>query len=235
VLRVNTKMPQRKRNNNRYRKHRKRGRRANANSVQLQRNSGPNFMPARFETTLSFCKLTSVANNGFGFANARFTPTAAYDVDPLIASTAVPGFTELAGMYRFYRVKAFSVEATFVNLDSATAALVYISLSNVDPGANSTVAQEYISNRRARVDIVGNSSGNSKSRMLKIDSSIANFGGVIWTGQLDTYSSSVTSTPTNNIFFVVGCQTTSAMTMGVAAMIYIDLSIEFFELASPAT
>jgi len=196
-------------------------------------NRSLNMMPSRFRTRLTFQKYTNIVNNTFTFANIRFSPTNCYDIDPVLASTAMPGFTELGGLYRFYRAKSFRASATFSNLD-ATAANCYICPINLDPGANDTTSQNLLSNRRSKSIMVGPSTGMSTSREISIVTGIDEFGGVKWLGQLDQYCASTAGTsPTNNIWVAVGVETSSAMTLGVAVCVKITVEVEFFELASP--
>jgi len=190
-------------------------------------------MPARMETRLTYQKTVAVANAGFTYANVRFTPTSAYDVDPTLGSTAMPGFSELSGIYRFYRVRSFVCRARFSNLDSATTGTVYICPTNIDPGANASPNQPYISNRRARTDIIGPLNGNGVSKALVVKAGPDTYGGVVWTGQLDSYCAGVASTPTNNIYVAAGFQANTAMTSGVNLDISITIRLEFFELSSP--
>jgi len=185
------------------------------------------------QTTLTYQKTVAVLNAGFTYANVRFTPTSAYDVDPTLGSTAMPGFSELSGIYRFYRVRHFMARAMFSNLDAATTGTVYLTPTNIDPGANASPNQPYISNRRAKTYIIGPLNGNGVSKALVVRTGPDDFGGVVWTGQLDSYCAGVASTPNNNIYVAAGCQMNTAMTAGVNMDIMINIQVEFFELASP--
>jgi hypothetical protein len=69
-------------------------------------------MPDKFRTRLQYWKAIS-------FSNATptpqyFIPSNAYDIDPLLASTAMPGFAEFASFYSHYRVLGarVSIEAS---------------------------------------------------------------------------------------------------------------------------
>jgi len=198
-------------------------------------NRSINMMPSRFRTRLTFQKFTTIVNNGFTYGNTRFVPTTCYDVDPAGGSTAMPGFSELGALYRFYRAVSFRATATFSNLD-ATAVNCYICPSNSDPGNNSTTTQGLLSNRRSKAVMIGPSTGLSTSREIGVTVAIDEYGGIRWTGQLDNYCASTTaSAPTNNIFVAVGIETVPNMTLGVAIAFKVTIEIEFFELTSPQT
>jgi len=179
-------------------------------------------------------KFASVNNTTFTFANVRFEPTFCYDIDPAVGSTAMPGFTELGALYRFYRMVSCEADVGFSNIDTATVATVYICPTNIDPGANTTTAQNLLSNRRSVQRTIGPLNGNGIANHLKSVFGIEDFGGVKWTGQLDQYCGSTAGTaPSNNIFLAVGAFTTPSMTTGILADVRLTIEVEFFELATP--
>jgi hypothetical protein len=202
--------------------------------MDLLINRSLNFMPSRFRTRLAYEKFVIINNATFSFANVRFIPTGAYDIDPVVGSSAMPGFSELGSMYRFYRTTGFHVTASYSNLDT-NAAICYLCPQNVDPGANESTSQSLLSNRRSIQKMIGPSTGNGVAQNLACSVSIEEYGGVKWTGQLDGYSAAVSSNPTNNIYIVPGVLTTNAMVNGVACSIKITIEIEFFELSTTGT
>jgi hypothetical protein len=203
--------------------------------MYLMVNRSINYMPSRFRTVLAFTKFYNMNFATNNFANTRFEPTNAYDVDPTLGSTAVPGFTELAGCYRFYRVKQFRVKCSFSNNDTTTSAVCYVCPVNTDPGVNTTTYQQLLSNRRSVQKIVGPSTGNGIVNNITTDVSVDDYGGVKWTGQLDAYCASTSSSPTNNIWVAVGIESSAALTNGMAVNFNLIIEIEFFELNDPAT
>jgi len=193
---------------------------------------GLNFMPPIFQTRLRFSKQITMLNVTSGWTNIRFSPTAAFDVDPVIGSTAMPGFTELAGIYRFYRVRGSSIIADFGNLD-ALAGIAVVCPVNFDPTSNTTLFQQYLSSRSARMKPLGLASGNGVAQ-IKHHLTDRDFGGALSVA-IDTYTASVTAIPTNNIWWLVGAYLSAIQTNGVFVAVEIDIDVEFFELSSPAT
>lgn len=197
---------------------------------------GPSFFFSRVGTVLCFQKLAIINNPTFTFANIRFEPTFAYDVDPTAGSTALPGFTELGLLYRFYRVQWFKLTVKFSNLDAGTTCTTFVCPSNTDPGANTSSIQNLVSNPRCRDDQIGGQNGNGLSKKIVINVGTDEFGGVVYTGQIDNYvGSSAGTAPTNNIFGVVGILTTPAMTSGVSVDVRLKIGIQFLELSNPVT
>jgi hypothetical protein len=72
----------------------------------------------------------------------RYTPNAAYDVDPVLGSTSTPGFAEYAALYTYYRVHSYTIKIKFSNLDNLGISL-YIVHSNTDPGTGGTNYHNY--------------------------------------------------------------------------------------------
>ena len=130
-------------------KSRSQRRSANKNQPIITINRSLNYMPSRLRTTLKYNTSGILNNAGVVFANVRLKPTDAYDVDPTLGSTSMPGFTELAAIYRYYRVRACLFKADFSNRESFPL-MAYVALVNQDPGQNSSAYQNYLSSRRTK-------------------------------------------------------------------------------------
>lgn len=225
----------------RNRKARGKRRKGPSEAQSVKRTLGINHrlepLPPRFRTTLSFQSNSLIRNAASTFANSVFWPTYLFDVDPLVGSTAIPFFTEMAGFYRYYRLVSFTCTATFANLDATTAGTVYLIPLNINPGANALTFQSMLSNNRCKTAIMGLSGGNGISKTLRIRAGVDEFGGVVWSGQTDAYSgtTSGSSAPVNNIYVAAGWSCTPAMGNGVVADVVFKFDVEFFEYTTPPT
>lgn len=176
-----------------------------------------------------------INNAGAVYANKRWIPTYAYAIDPVLGSTAMPGFSEMQGLYRYYRVRQFRTTASVVNRE-AFAIQAWMCPSNGDPGANTASYQNYISNRRAKVVALGQNSGNSRGTLTLPWVSVSNFGGSASTNVNDDYATSTSTQPTNNIYVGVGVSTDgTVLAGGCYVTITHDIELDFFEPASPST
>jgi len=225
----------------RNKKNKRNGRRTfhkeSVNDREIVYARGPNPFPSRYQTSLRFQSNSIIKNAAATFANSVFWPTYLYDVDPLVASTAIPNFTELAAIYRYYRLIGYSCTVDFTNLDSTSAGTVYLCPLNINPGANSASFQAYLSNPRAKSCIIGISTGKGAAGPIKIAVGVDEFGGVKWTGQIDAYcgTTSGSSAPVNNMYVAVGYECTPAMGNGLVANVVLRLRCEFFEFTTPPT
>jgi len=171
--------------------------------VHLTIHRGPNYVPDRFRTTLRFQKTTVLINGISPFSSQVLIPTFAYDIDPLVGSTAMPGFTELGTLYRKYRVHGSSLRVSFNN-EEAFANLCYICPTNTSFGANYANYQYFLSNIRTKTKVAGAISGASRVD-LSASFTTAEFGGASDLLIDDAYSGFCTGgSPTNNIYWNIG-------------------------------
>jgi len=193
-----------------------------------------NFMPDRLRTTLRFSEVDVINNAGFINANIRHRPTCAYDINPALGSTAMPGFTELGGMYRFYRVNKWVSTARWSNNETFPVQ-AYIAAVNFDPTVNTAAFGQYLSSRTSKKAFLGPLTGYSVAT-LQLPVSVASFGGSqTSTKQIDSYCGTTAGTiPTNLIWLIIGVLGGPVLVNGVSVVIDHDIDVDFFELANPA-
>jgi len=180
-----------------------------------------------------FFPLPTALSNTVG--NVRFEPTYLYDVDPVVGSTALPGFAEYGALYRQYRVNSASIDLRLANNDTQNI-LVYCCPVNSDPGANynSAAAQQYLGSRLSKRQILGPLSGQNQGHLSDYQT-VAGFGGAA-NRQIADFYTGLTSgvAPQNNFFWTVGIVCSSTSSTGVTVDMTLDVEVEFFELASPS-
>jgi hypothetical protein len=71
-------------------------------------------MPSQYVTNLKYLVAYVVTGVGTTQTSVQYR-TEAYDVDPALASTAMPGFTELAGVYQRFRALRMSYKFSAAN------------------------------------------------------------------------------------------------------------------------
>jgi len=193
-----------------------------------------NYVPDRMRTTLRFQKTTVLINGISPFSSQVLIPTFAYDIDPLVGSTAMPGFTELGTLYRKYRVRSSTIQVSFNN-EEAFGNLVYVCPTNSSFGANYANYQYFLSNIRSKKVMIGAISGASRAN-LRASFSVSEFGGVSDVLIDDSYSGFCTGgSPTNNIYWNVGNLGVIAAVSGVFVSIDLQVVIDFYEVTTPAS
>jgi hypothetical protein len=193
------------------------------------------WAPRRVRASLLYHAFGVVNNVGIAHANVRYTPTYAYDIDPLLASTAMPGFTEWGAIYRFYRTHSSSIRVTFSNKEAfpITSCICPV---NFDPTANTASFANYFSSRLSKTAAAGPLTGNGVN-VLQNSFTTADIGGVASIQTLDSYcaQTSGAAAPGNNWYWFVGILTDGSLLVnGVFFDVALTVDVEFFELQSPS-
>lgn len=193
------------------------------------------LMPPRFQTTLRYEAEGNQLNAGVNYSNTRLQPTTPYDVDPTLGSTAMPGFTELAALYRRYRVNRWVHKVMFANNESFPV-VVYLCPNNVDPGSNTASFQNFLSSRSSTKKMLSAKGGQDRGIVVSRFSQ-SSFAGVPKSRSDDNTAgnTSGSSAPNNNIWSVVGIHSVNVQVSGVFVSNQIDIEVEFYELTTPAT
>jgi hypothetical protein len=186
------------------------------------------IMPDRMYTKLRFYGLGAISISA-GFANgARYRPSAAYDVDPVAASTATPGFSEFAAFYNGYRVTCSRFLTRFVNPSATVGVNVVIVPLNSDPGSSPSFATiaSWVSNPYAKHKMLG--CGGSKSETLSCLMSTEKIFGSKMVYMDDNFSSLTSSIPNNNWYWGVGVIAPASTTVSITTEIDVEMGVEFF-------
>lgn len=94
-------------------------------------------VPTSTRANLVYMDALALTEGAVGAGTAKMMRlNAPYDVDPSLASSAVPGFSEMAGFYQSYRVLRVEVKASFAVFGNAAGSVAQISLF---PTATSSV------------------------------------------------------------------------------------------------
>lgn len=190
------------------------------------------IVPPSMITTLVFQSTShSPLNNaGLTYASVRFRPTSAYDVDPTIGGTSMPGFNEMAGLYGKYRVLRFKTSVVFVNAeDFPLNAIVFP--SNFDLGANYSQVQSQFGNSFAKYRYLSPKGGMDRATIVTPWLSARQIVGTDSVYLDDDYSANTNTSPTNNSYINVAIWTgnTTQLTVGVGLQIVITCEVRFSE------
>jgi len=151
------------------------------------------------------------------------------------SATNVPGYSELSGLYRKYRVRSGHVRYSLAN-DEAFPVEMFCTPVNFLP-STVTDPSRFFSMLNSRRQIVSAKGGVDHATVLT-RASIAHFGGSLNSTVEDAYVGTTdnSSPPSDNLYFIYGFVTnglaTAAANLGVVT---VELELDFFELQSPAT
>jgi hypothetical protein len=190
------------------------------------------IMPDRMYTRLRFSGITAITvptTSAVGFY--RYRPSSAYDIDPALGSTAMPGYTELAAFYQTYRVTMSRMKIIVVNPSPVTTATVAMGPVNFDPGA--TPSAGYITAMAGQPYAQYKLAGLLGSPPITLESTMSTEK-IFGSRQIyfdDNFNSLVTGIPINNWFWVIGLALPGAPASAIIfqILIEIDVGIEFFD------
>jgi hypothetical protein len=191
--------------------------------------------PSRMYVTLSYNDFPHIVSSGNNASNNRYIPTYCYDVNPLLASTNIPGFIEYGGLYRYYRVLRATTRISLANGETFPG-VAYIVPVNSDPGSNValTVADGYAAQPQTKRRALGGNGGNNLVNFTETEYT-SKFAGAWDEGVFDNYCAPIGSStpPANNWYFMVGFITFVGQVSGLYGTADFDIDICFFEQTSP--
>lgn len=199
--------------------------------------SGPNeFMslsrvfPPRMNMKLKFWTQVPFNLVASTFANYRFRPSGAFDIDPALGGTSMAGFAECAAFYATYRVCSSKIKVTLINPSNVTPVTLIVLPMNADP-----------TNSFSNANIIA-SMGNPYS--ISKTSGLLGSPPVVLSRSMTTkkifgdsmvlfdhnFTSLVTTVPANNWFWNVCVFTSlSFISTAVYATVEIEVDCEFYD------
>jgi hypothetical protein len=185
-------------------------------------------MPSEFTTTLKYIVQDVVTNVAGTKASIRFR-SEAYDVDPAIASTAMPGFVEFAGFYARYRTLALGYKFSVSNQEAFSMSVIHgFSTTSI---ASGSLNIEYSGNPLFRTQMLGPATGEGQA-VLSGKKSIVQISGTnqalfddIYTGS----TASATLASAGTVYCYFGIITPAALTaLGCLVTVEVSLDLTFY-------
>jgi hypothetical protein len=189
------------------------------------------IVPDRMYTKLRFFGASTISFVIGDTVHAkRWRPTAAFDVDPLLGSTATPGFAEFSTFYSSYRVTSSNFRAEFTQTSTVGLTAIIVPL-NADPGATPTftTAASWASLPFAKHKMLP--PAGSPTVTLSQSMSTEKIFGSDMVYFDDNFASLVTTVPNNNWYWAIGVIASPAVggLVNVNFMADIELGIEFYD------
>lgn len=207
------------------------GVRASPNSLVRLPRSVTQIMPDRLLTKLTYKGFTgmTIPAAGTNFSR-RWMPTAAFDIDPLLGSTTVVGYTELSAFYNAYRVNSSVLTCRFANTTNTPCQGVIVPL-NADPGVAPTlpVVQSWENNPYSVVKLVPSTGATivSSSRYMSTEKLY----GTKMVLYDDNFASLTNTIPVNNWFWAVAILSPGSVAVATTIQVEVDITIqlEFYD------
>jgi len=204
------------------------GRRGNQSMQMIPRQVGL-ILPDMYRTKLRFWKQVPFNFTATNVVGVRFRPSSAFDVDPLFATTAMAGFTEMATIYASYRVIQSKCNVEVITASPANPTNIQLVPANMDPGA--TPPSAYVIAQREQPYAKFGLTGLSGSAPLKLTSVMKTqrmFGSRMIMYD-DNFSSLTNTSPVNNWFWVITGSVSVFDPNLTWVTITIDVDVQFFD------
>lgn len=169
-------------------------------------------------------------NAGATFASVRFRPSSAFDVDPTIGGTSMPGFNEWAGMYGRYRMLSFKAHVIGTNLEDFPVNFI-IFASNFDLGNNYSQVQSMFGNSFARYKYLSPKGGMDRATLRTPWWKTEHIVGSDAVNVDTDFSATISTSPINNTYLNVGLWTGNGTTLvnGIGMQLVITAQYRFYE------
>lgn len=200
----------------------------NRNLGLVMYSSPRTVMPDEFDTDLKYIVYDVVTNIGGAQAGIKFR-TEAYDVDPAIASTAMPGFTEFAAFYSRYRALKLGYKFSVSNYEAFPVSILHgytinsIASGSLNPG--------YAGNPLFGTAILGPATGSGKG-VYSQNKSVVQIAGTTQPLYDDLYTGSTTSATlatAGTVYCNLGIVSAIPLTAnGVHVFVEITLRVRFY-------
>lgn len=186
------------------------------------------ILPPEYDTRLKYIVQDIVTNVGGVAASIRFR-TDAYDVDPALASTAMPGFVEFAAFYARFRTLGMSYKFSCANQEAFSVTMIHgFSNSSIASGSLSIT---YAGNPLMRSTIVGPLTGIN-TKILRQSATVVKIAGTEQPLFDDLYTGSTTSATLATAGTVwCNCGVISPVVMtaaGVLVTVEVTLHLRFY-------
>jgi hypothetical protein len=158
----------------------------------------------------------------------RFSPSNAFDVDPLLGGTNMSGFTEMSSLFSTYRVLDSTIKVETTNPSTTQPVVSFLAPVNVDPGAAPSAA--YILSIKEQPYSTAKSIGLLGAPLATIGSKMSTeriFGSKAALFD-DAFAAPVTGSPANNWFWVIGLYAFNVIPAAIFSTVTIDVDVEFF-------
>jgi hypothetical protein len=162
-------------------------------------------------------------------ANYRFRPSAAFDIDPALGGTSMPGFAELSQQYSMYRVYGSSIKVTASNPSTTIPVSLIVCPLNQDPSNAMTAANVIASSGQpyAKMKVMP-LLGGPATRISSYMTTVRIFGDPA-VNYDHNFSSLVSTVPANNWFWNIAVYSGATIATNITVNFEIEVDCEFFD------
>jgi hypothetical protein len=187
-------------------------------------------MPATYVTNMRYIIVTVLTAPGTTQISNQYR-TEAYDVDPAFASTAMPGFTEMAAIYQRYRCLRMSYKFSVANQEAFPVSIIHGTSALAISSAGLNI--QYAGNPLFSTGMLGPATGQNRG-VYRRSTPITNVVGSKQPLFDDLYTGSTTAATlvtAGTVYSYIGIVSPVALTaLGCLVTVEITLQLQFYRI-----
>jgi len=163
------------------------------------------IIPEQLCVTLHFYQTNNISNVAAGYCSKAFRTNSVYDADPAVGTTAITGFTELAGLYSHYRVLQAAVAIDVSNNEAFAQDVFIYPWSNPGTAPSNTNdgnTPDMIMNYRSKHAILSAKGGMDRATLRDTYNLADLYSKDVLTE--DAYASTISTNPASITYMLVG-------------------------------
>jgi hypothetical protein len=184
-------------------------------------------MPTKIRTKLRYIDQTIINNAGLPSASLRYIANGLYDVDPRLASAAIPGFAELMAIYQNYRVDSCRTVCQLVSKESfELAACTAFNATTIF--STDTFTPLYYGNKFSKQKLLPRNGQMTSTIVNQVNMSEL-WGDVSYYGSADNFMGTPATNPSQNLNFNIGISAPTGGSLSNGATLYMTMEfvVEF--------
>lgn len=187
-------------------------------------------VPSEVFTYLTYPYAGSIKSAGLQYMSQRWKTNDAYDVDPVLGSTATPGFAEWAAFFDYYRVISYSIVMQVTNNESFPVGL-YILNSTDDPGSTGANWFAKAASSLGKTYQLAPKGTTGAHKIIRVAHTISEVVGSSAPETADTFRALTSGTPDDQTWFGVGIDShvpANTLSNGIFYNLSVRLHVKFY-------
>jgi len=199
------------------------------NNLTIVRLPKVTILPSNIQTKCKFVQLNVINNAGAAKASNTFYVNGLYDVDPLLASTAIPGFSEMMDLYQNYRVIGGEVKARVTNNEAFPVGVACGFVPNPGVGSNQFAVQDF-GNKWTDMRVLSAKGGQDRCTFIEKFNCENLFGSSAYSGDVGNFLGTKTTNPGTVLQWCVGLTASPVFVSGATLFLEIEFLVEWSNL-----
>jgi len=188
--------------------------------------------PARLFITLRYNIHNQINNSGQPVASKAYYTNGAYDVDPSVGSTAMPGFAEWSALFGSYRVRSAHVDVDVATQEAFPVGVTDLWLPDSTYASTNSAPPTISTNRNSQLFTLSSVGGMDRKKINRRILNSTLFGDkTTYEGDLNQFVGTALTNPITLftwLIIITPVNPADTLINGVSMWGYIEFEIEFF-------